>query len=127
MKFATEAMRLSHPEAGRIPISLWNSVFNKEISDAQLNVMKCSHGELLPHLHIAITPFNKTKALTTWLCCSLRSPALEDEELISLAQTLRLSINDQFTTAALGGYLNLIDKLLKQPGVDVPAMSTWCG
>ena len=130
MKFYSEYDRMQHPQVSLIPQEIWESQLNREISGRQIELMSLPIQELMSIIPMlkpnegscfdeegcpTIHEHNKT---SNWLCIACRQPALTDDQLLDIANTIHLSEEALFYCAARTGRINIIKKIINANSID---------
>ena len=109
MKFETEEARLAHPQAGRIPLTLWESskLFNSQISEEVLGVMSV---DLTAVERLETTEdVNDNAQLQRCICLFIGHPEASLGDLLDAAKKITTSHDLIFIAASLTNRPNIMD------------------
>ncbi len=114
MKFATNEERERDPQAGLIPLDLWDFVFRNKLQDYLLPIMKAKDSDIDAELtkisSSLTTPHRKMRA---WLAIALSHRDLSVQKLAEIGMSIRLSAQDFFGVTALYGNLDFLNYLIE--------------
>ncbi|KTD60911.1 hypothetical protein Lsan_1916 [Legionella santicrucis] len=109
-QFANDSERLIHPQGKKINANLMKSIFNNQLSDLEISVLKKGMSAF------SIEDDSVSNKYRLFVCLLLSDEFLaEEESLINFAsERLGLTIQQIAEAALLSGQLNLVNKLSSQ-------------
>ena len=114
-----EHCRLAHPQAGQFPLSIWNQIFNEQISFSEIDFMQrvqTSTASLDDMLQIS-EDLSVSSSMRRWCCLAYGQPSTNDEMLYQFARRLNLPLQNLFNLAALTGKHTLLNRIITEnPG-----------
>jgi len=120
MKFNTEAERMQHPQAGRIPLDAWADYefFNHELSERQLELMQVPSNDIEGYLERlddeTLQQLGLSEKRATWLSLAYGHPDIQDDVLMRFSKRLGLQDEYVFHLAAFTERLSLLDRIIEQ-------------
>jgi hypothetical protein len=113
MRFNSEKERLQHPQIKRIPRSLWKELFSDgisdEISNEQLSLIQTPIKELLSNQKWVGA--HKENVMAAWVCIFAGNPEALKEDLIQIANLLKISSQKLLRSALSLTCLSLVKQI----------------
>lgn len=124
MKFLTPESRKQHPQASLIPSQIWRYVQNTFDGDV-IEIMKNPSVENIKKYlredtqrryyeddYDSLYDFYYKNSKDIWICCAFREPQLSSDELLKIADVLRLTAEQRLVYSCVIGRMDLLQKII---------------